>query len=60
LRQDLPNGNLFLKVGKDSFFQITLDFQTTVLRAFLNLSTDRLIYQCPRNSANEAEVALAV
>jgi len=53
-RQDLPNGNLFLKVGKDSFFQITPRFSDNSIEG-LNLSTDRLIYQCPRNSVTQAE-----
>jgi len=57
-RQDLPNGNLFLRSVKIASFKLLLDFQTTVLRAFLNLSTDRLIYQCPQLSQPEAEVAL--
>lgn len=58
-RQDLPTGNLFLKVGKDSFFQVTPRFLDNSIDGFFKsfYSQVNLLVPSKLNQA-EAEVAL--
>ena len=58
-RQDLPTGNLFLKVGKDSFFQVTPRFLDNSINGFFQsfYSQVNLLVPTKLNQA-EAEVAL--
>ena len=58
-RQDLPNGNLFLKVGKDSFFQITPLFSDDSIEGFFKSFYRQINLSVPTQlSQPQAEVAL--
>ncbi len=58
-RQDLPTGNLFLKVNKDSFFQITPQFEDNSIDGFFRGFYQQVDLVVPANlNQDRAEVAL--
>ena len=59
--QDLPSGNLFLKVGSDSFFQINALREDTSLLGFFRPHYRQITLNVPSNlSPEEASAALAL
>ena len=58
-RQDLPTGNLFLKVGKDSFFQVTPLVADNSIEGFFNSFYSQVNLVVPSElNQSQAEVAL--
>lgn len=59
VRQDLPTGNLFLKVNKDSFFQITPQYTDNSIDGFFKSFYQQIDLVVPSNlNQSQAEVAL--
>lgn len=58
-RKDLPTGNLFLKINKDSFFQITPQFDDNSIDGFFKSVYKQVDLVVPSNlNQSQAEVAL--
>jgi hypothetical protein len=58
-RRDLPTGNLFLKIGNDSFFQVTPKFPDNSIEGFFKSFYKQVNLSVPSElNQTEAEVAL--